>query len=371
MTETTGWSKATYQDSISSRCWTYTPYDQSWDGCRELREDDVLRRLVQQERLLSPVPPWARDLVERSINFIPFCPHWAFPSPYLEVLEAIGRQVPPAFVHGCYTADRGRKDRLQDYVFCLDAWLANADPGQAALELAPRGHPCVDWPQVCVALWEVLGERSEVKELLLRRIVHRQRWWIKSLVWDDDCRDVYCRDQFLGDVHCSGDGYGHYGNPEFGDPYFAELQTPVVQRLEERLAATCPDWPWFRSIIRDSWLCAPKAFRFLERLLWCVGKEKRAVSLPSHPLEGAEVVPGFLQCDDTYPDTAEGKEWVRAFVEGIRAWMAGHELDGKVGCEIRLRLGDRTLMKLWLVGLYLKKIELANPYGAAGPTPPM
>jgi hypothetical protein len=210
----------------------------------------------------------------------------------------------------------------------------------------------------------VLGKRAELKVFLLRRITHRQRWWIKSLVWDDDRRDVYCRDQFLGDVECSGNGYGHYGNPDFRDPYFAELQVPEVKRLEERLSEICPDWAWFRSFIHDSWLCGPKAFRFLERLLWCVGKEKRAVSLPSHPLEDGDKVPGFLQCDDTYRNTTEAKEWVRAFVCGIRQWMAVRGPAGKVASDIHRRLSDQTPVKLWLVGLYLRKLEFLNPYGA-------
>ena len=130
-----------------------------------------------------------------------------------------------------------------------------------------------------------------------------------------------------------------------------------------RLSAICPDWPWFRSFIRDSWLCAPKAFRFLERLLWCVGKEKRAVSLPSHPMESGDRVPGYLQCEDTYRNIAGGKEWVRAFVAGMRLWIAGGEPDGTVASDIQRRLADRTPVKLWLVGLYLRKIELLNPFG--------
>ncbi len=365
MSQAATWSKEIYQSSISSRCWAYTPYDRGWDRCRELQEDAALQRLVQQEILLAPIPPWARDIVERSINYPPFCPHAAFPSPYLEVLNAIGKRTSPDFVHGCYTASRDRKERMQDYVFCLDAWLAGAEPRQAAFELVKSGKPHIDWPHVCAALWEVLGERSELKELLLRRIIHRQRWWIKSLVWDDDHRDVYCRDHFLGEIDCSSNGYGHYGNLGFNDPYFAELQVSEVKRLEERLAAICPDWPWFRSFIRDSWLCAPKAFRFLERLLWCVGKERRAVSLPSHPLENGDKVPDFLQCADTYPTTAAGQEWVRAFIGGVRAWITGGAPEDEIASDMQRRLAGRTPVKLWLVGLYLRKIEFLNPYGAA------
>lgn len=364
MTDMPTWSKETYENSVSSRCWAYTPYESGWDHCPELRSDEVLRRLVQQENSLAPVPPWAQDMVARSINYPPFCPHGAFPSPYLEVLDAIGKQTPPTFVHGCYTASRERKERMQDYVFCLDAWLAGAESRQAASELTQRGKRQVDWQILCANLWDVLGGRSELKELLLRRIIHRQRWWIKSLVWDDDRRNVFGRDQFLGDIVCDGNGYGDYGNPGFRDPYFAELQVPEVKRIEDRLSAICPDWPWFRSFIHDSWLCGPKAFRFLERLLWCVGKEKRVVSLPSHPLDHGDKVPGFLQCEDTYPDVKKGKEWVCALVGGLQSWLTGRAPEGEVASDVHGRLGEHTSVKLWLAGLYLKKIELLNPYRA-------
>ncbi|MCE5259262.1 MAG: hypothetical protein LLG44_09440 [Chloroflexi bacterium] len=365
MTEKMPWFREAYLDSISSRCWAYTPYDQGWDRCPELQCDKALRCLFEQEKRLEPVPRWAQDIVERSINFPPFCPHWAFPSPYLDVLDAIGKQTPQTFVHGCYTASRERKERMLDYVFCLDAWLAGAVPRQAALELSMRGNADINWQQVCAALWEVLGERSELKELLLRRIVHRQRWWIKSLVWDDDHRNLYCRDQFLGDTQCGGGNeQGHYGNPRFYDPYFAELQVPEVQQIERRLSEICPDWSWFQSFIHDSWLCAPKAFRFIERLLWCVGKEKRAVSLPSHPLENGDIVPGFLQCEDTYSSIAGGKEWVRDFIVGMRLWVSGCRPNSALICDVYQRLAERTPIKLWLVGLYLRKIELLDPFGA-------
>lgn len=364
MTDTTFWSKEAYLGSISSRCWAYTPYDQGWDRCLDLQHDKALQVLLAQEKRLDPIPRWAQDIVERSINYPPFCPHWAFPSPYQDVLDAIGKQTPQTFVHGCYTASRERKERMLDYVFCLDAWLSGAEPRQAAIELSTRSKVDINWQQICAALWEVLGERTVIKELLLHRITHRQRWWIKSLVWDDDHRNLYCCDQFLGDTQCSGNDQGHYGNPGFNDPYFAELQIPEVQQIEKRLSEICPDWLWFQSAIYDSWLCAPKAFRFLERLLWCVGKEKKAVYLPSHPIEHGDIVPDYLQCRDTYSNIAGGKEWVRDFIIGMRLWVNGFQPNSAVACDVSQRLRGRTPIKLWLVGLYLRKIELMNPFGA-------
>ena len=85
MIQERGWSKKVYEASISSRCWVYTPYDQGWGKCPDLREDRILQELVALEQVISPVPDWAREIVEKAINYPPFCPHYAFPQPYVEV----------------------------------------------------------------------------------------------------------------------------------------------------------------------------------------------------------------------------------------------------------------------------------------------
>ena len=82
MKEPSGWSKETYESSISSRCWTYTPYDQGWDKCPDLRADGNLQELVAIEKALSPVAEWAKDIVEKTINYPPFFPHYAFDKLY-------------------------------------------------------------------------------------------------------------------------------------------------------------------------------------------------------------------------------------------------------------------------------------------------
>lgn len=315
---TTMWTKEVYEKSVSSRCWCYTPYDAGWDESHrhgpDMRADNELEQIVAMERALGGVPEWAQRVVETSINFLPPCGHYLFPGVYLEAVSAIGEEAPPTFVHACYAVERERKERMTDYLFCLDAWLAGAAPEEAAGELEARGRTEVDWQAVCADLWNVLGERTETKELLVERTLHRQRWWLKSTVWDDDARDVFCRDQYLGEVRCSRD---HYGNPAFRDPYFAESKSHRIQRVEARLAEICQDWEWFKDVIDWSWLCAPKAFRFLEGLLWSIGKERPAVSLPSYPLENPEQVPGFLRCEDTYPDREQASRWSQSFLAAL------------------------------------------------------
>jgi hypothetical protein len=357
MTQRFTWSREVYEGSVSSRCWYCTPYEQGWDDSPELRADDELRELVKMEQGLAPIPAWATEIVERAINYPPlWCPHYSYPQPYLEIVDAIGSQIPPKFVHGCYTVDPRRKARMQDYVFCLDAWLAGVGPDDAANELVHLGCRGVDWRAVCRDIWEVLGERSELKELLVERLLHRERWWIKVMVWDDDARDRFYQDRYLGDTTAAGDTYG---NPQFADPYFAELETPRVRRIEGRLAELCPDWQSTWGAINDTQLCAPKAFRFLERLIWSIGKGRK-LSLPGSPVARDDIVPGFLQCQDTYPDQGEAASWFSAFLTALSGWAQDRETAGTVASDVRRRLGERTPVKVWLVRLLVRKLDLLS-----------
>ncbi|MGD0113719.1 MAG: hypothetical protein ABSD48_17825 [Armatimonadota bacterium] len=216
---------------------------------------------------------------------------------------------------------------------------------------------------MCAALWQTLGERTEIKELLVERVLHRQRWWVKSLVWDDDARDVFVRDHYLGDLRGSGDSYG---NPSFLDPYFTELEAPRVRQLNARLASVCQDWDRFRGNIEGSWLCAPKAFRFLERTLWAIGRERQ-------PRDGDAPVPGFLQCDDTYPDHGRAERWWRDFLSALRCYWQGQVAPGEVGDEVNQRLGSPSPEKRWLVRLLVRKLELYEQHAGirrlVGPRP--
>ena len=112
------WNKETYERSMSSRCWWFTPYDGGqWNDL--IRADDELRQIVEMETMLDGVPQWAARIVERSIHTACPCGHYLFPLPYLEVLEAIGTMAPPTFVHSCFAVERERKRQAQDYaLFC-------------------------------------------------------------------------------------------------------------------------------------------------------------------------------------------------------------------------------------------------------------
>jgi len=298
------------------------------------------------ELSLEGVPDWATEIVERHINCLPPCGHCHFPLAFLETLSAIGSESALTFVHTCYTANRERKARAQDYLFCLDAWLAGVGSEDAARELELRKRPGPDWPTVCRSIWDVLGEHTELKELLVERTLHRYRWWVKTLTWDDDERDVFARDMYLGDLRGSGDWYA---NPGFRDPYFVEKKSPRVKRIEERISVLTPDWESFRDSIDSTWLCAPKTFRFLERILWETGKEGR--------YSPDEVVPGFLQCEDTYPNREDSVPWWRELSEALRSWWQESPAEGVTADDVNRLLGEPTPVKRWLVRLYLHKLR--------------
>lgn len=363
MTKELEWSKDVYEKSISSRCWWYTPYDEGWGNCPQLSADDELRRIVEMELELGPVPEWAQQIVERSIHSACPCGHYLFPQPYLEAVSAIGFQTPPAFVHGCFTVERERKKQMMDYVFCLDAWLAGVGPEVAARELTALGYRRIDWHTVCADLWNVLGQHTEVKELLVERLLHSQRWKIKERPWDDDLATDFGRDQYLGALSETENPAKTYCYIDLPVPGFDEGASPRIQRLEARLAELCPDWEWFRYTIRYGWLCSPKAFRFLECLLWSIGKERRAIHTHDHPKENGGEVPGFLQCEDTYPNQDEAAEWWRSFLAALHGWWHEQPEEGNVADQVNQRLGEASPVKHWLVRLFVRKLEVLERVG--------
>jgi hypothetical protein len=350
------WDQGSYEQSVSSRCWWYTPYDAGWEASRahgaDLRADDELQAIVAMEAELGGVPEWAARVVGGPVNFLPGCGHFTFPRPYLEAVSAIGDERPPSFLHTCYTADRTRKERMLDYIFCLDGWLAEASPEQVAGDLVVRRAGVADWPTVCADLWRLLGERTEVKETLVARVLHRQRWWVKTLIWDDDRRDLFLRGAYLAETRGERDSYG---NPPFGDPYFAELAAPRVTRWYQYLARCCPSWDRLRTMTEESWLCAPKAFRFLERTLWAIGQQRP-------PVEADEPVPAFLDCGDTLPDKQRAARWWREFLTALRGWWRGRPAAAEAAAEVEARLGPPTPVKRWLVRLLVRKLEVHQQY---------
>ena len=277
--------------------------------------------------LASPLPP---------------CGHYTFPRPILQACEAIGQECCPKFVVGCYTADSSRKALASHYVYCLDAWLQQAPLAAASAELGGHRVRDRDWSRIVAEIHETLGEQTEARVLLVRRLVHRLRWWIKTLIWEDDRRDRFEMDAYLGDTRGSAE-WGDYGNPGFYDPYFAELKVPEVQDLARQIRELVPDGRAILERIESTWLCAPKFFRYLERLILEIG----SVGTDTGPDFGRS----YLQCEDTYPDLASCRQWHASFIASLDAWLTGDD-------RAVLALGRVTPVKHWLAGMLRHRLQI-------------
>jgi hypothetical protein len=317
------------------------------DPWRSFVASPELRSLVTEEAALGAVSGWAKEIVTRMIGSpLPPCGHYAFPAPVIQIIEAIGQERCPAFVIGCYTADPARKRRLQAIVYCLDAWLHGAPLETATWELERQHIDDKNWSGIVRGIYTTLGDPHPLRVLLVERLIHRLRWWVKTHSWDNDARLQFGLDQYLGDPRGDGD-WGDFGDPELSDPYFVELREPDIVSMEERIRTEVADGEALLVRIQSTWLCAPKAFRYIERLLLEIG----AI--------GTTDTPGFdqrlLDCDDTYPDFEQAREWEAALLNRLASWLAGDS-------DAVPELGPVTPTKHWLAGLLHYRLMLMDDW---------
>ena len=343
--------EALWRASVTQRAWEATPVGWNVSTCSAERPlPRKVTRLLEQELALGQAPSWGMSIIERMLGPLPMCGHYSFPRPLQDLCRAIGAQRCPTFVVGCYTADAGRKTLSSYYVYCLDAWLWEAPLEVAQAELTWRPNLERTWCQIASQVYDALGQRTPIKKLLVERLVHRLRWWIKTMVWDDDHRDRFMLDAYLGDVRGDEAGHGAYGNPPYGDPYFVELALPQVQAMEAGIRSALPDAKVLSERIRSTWLCAPKAFRYLERIIAQIG----ALDASADRKPGA-----ILQCQDTWPDVDAARTWYRVFRQSLDDWLAGHQ-------QALPELGAVTPVSKWLVSTLRLKLDLYeqhNPFG--------
>jgi hypothetical protein len=306
------------------------------------------------EQDLAPAPDWARQVVTKSINFVPPCGHYLFPRPQWEVVDAIATGRVPPLIHSCFIVDRSRKRTIMDYTLCLDAWLAGASPDAPATELSALGWRKIDWAAACRGLWQTLGDHTECKELLVRRLLLRLRWWVKAAVWDDDLATDFGRDQYVGPYSPTGSPCA-YSNRDREFPDFKLHESPRMKAIDRRLGELTPHAKWFRDWMSEWWLCAPKAVRFLERMIWAIGNER--------PFEKGQEIPDFLLGADTWPPQPRTAHWYGQFIAALEAWWHDSPMPGDVAQELNTRLGEPTSVKRWLVRLYARKLRRLQENG--------
>ena len=339
------WSRETWDSSTSANA--YNP--DWWDSLTPEKEPELwaeMRSIFEEEKAVSGIPGWASDIVVRMLE-LPMCGYYAYPDNVTQVIDAISAKQCPDVVMSCYTVDPGRKVLLSYYVYCLDAWLKDAPLSSVVAELSLRDQLGKNWEEIASAIYRTLGEKSEIKQIAVDRLIHRLRWWIKSLIWSDDKRDRFLLDVYSGDIRGDEENWGAYGNSPYGDPYFTELGLPHVKAMEERICAHVPDGKRLLDRIHSTWLCAPKAFRYLEKLIVEIG----AIGSDAPPDEA----PAILQCEDTYPDFDANHEHFVGLVDRLRSWLDGEERPFP-------SLGSASPVKRWLVHLLWHKLVFHAKY---------
>jgi len=351
------WCKKIWEASVTSRCWSFTPYDQGWDTCAALSRDKELESLVSMEQALDEIPEWASDLVSKHIDSAAPCCHYLFPQPYLRIIESIGAERSPEHVQSCYAVEQDRKKEAQDYCLCLSAWLAGTPSGVPARELHRTAHHQLDWDEICAAIWDVLAERNRVKELLVERLLHNIRWQIKFCVWSDDQEFGFCRDQYLGSYGRDPSLPRIINNYRENLSYVAGTSSPRIEQIEAELSSSLPDFPEVIDGLLSWWLCAPKAFRFLESKLHYIGNMNDDGSSSDGP------APYFLDCLGTYASHKDVAQCWRALCKAMDDWSHDRTVCGKMGRAVADRLAEKTPVKRWLVRLLLRKLHRLEENG--------
>lgn len=339
------WSRETWDKCVSSKAYnpdwwmTLTPETepQLWDELKFIYED---------EKAVGDIPEWASGIVMRMME-LPMCGYYGYPANVKQILDAISTEQCPDVVMRCYTVDPDRKTLLSYYVFCLDAWLKDADLSLVASELSLRDQLGKNWDAISSAIYETLGDKTDFKQIAVERLIHRLRWWIKSLIWIDDKRDRFLLDVYSGDIRGNEAEWGSYGNPSYGDPYFAELDLPNVKAMGEYISSNLPDGQRLLDRIHSTWLCAPKAFRYLEKIIieiGAIGKES--------PDDGMPVI---LQCEDTYPNLEAYRDHFVDLLDRFQRW-----LDGDADCLPSL--GQMKSVNRWLVHLLRHQLVFQSTY---------
>ena len=156
---------------------------------------------------------------------------------------------------------------------------------------------------------------------------------------------------YSGDVRGDEEMYGAYGNSPFGDPYFAELELPEIKEMARQIRERVPDGERLLGGIEGTWLCAPRVFRYLEKLVLEIG------NIGSEDALNIDV--SILQCEDTYPDIAFYQKHYLSFMSSLADWLNG---DSQAVSE----LGDMTPAKHWLARMLRHKIELYEKHDDLG-----
>jgi hypothetical protein len=91
--------------------------------------------------------------------------------------------------------------------------------------------------------------------------------------------------------------------------------------------------------------------------VWEIGRGR---NVRRRNVRNGERVPGFLRCEDSWPDLAEAAAWWHAYLSALDGWWRGAPERGAVAGQVGRRLGESTPVKRWLVRLLRHHLRLSE-----------
>ena len=357
------WNRENYDASVTRTCFSSTPYDTGWDGAPQwniggsvLQNDPEMRRLLELEWAIRPVPVWAQK-VARQIEEMAPC-GWCFPQCIRAICQNIGADdAAAASPCGCYVVGEQRLHLMASYAVCLDAWLKGATPEAVGQGLSENAGDERNWLQIATDVSDVLSEHTPQKLLLVRRLLARLRFWLRApfgnLKRDDNWRLGYFYTHSMGRY-----GAWDYFSLHYHDSEFIEL--------DGRLRAEAASADRWLELIDCTWPCAPKVFRYLERIMLAIGSVSEGCDATPDDLANEAEARPILQLEGTYLDTEKSRGLFDTAIGVLTEFVAddfpasgrGSGRDRAFGTRLKRSLADRSPQRVWLAALLLKRISL-------------
>jgi len=352
------WNRENCDQSFMRTAFSFTPYD-GWDSTiyrPAFKDNPQLRRLLELEWAIRPVPVWVQKIV-RQIDQTPPC--GAF---FVQQIEAlctnIGRKDAHAVPTGsCYSVGQARLELLAHFCVCLDGWLKKASATDVAAGLLAQSSESRDWEALAERVWSVLGARTSAKVLLVRRLVERLRFWVRAPYSPTKLDDNWRLGYFYAPT------MSRYG----GWDYFAyDRHDLEAADLSDRIAAQIPGGKRWVELIDYTWPCAPKVFRFLERIIHYIGG--MSAEAGDSPNEKSSV-PAFLGIENTYLASDVSRRSFATTLEALTEYVAGQfdppgcpdgPVDERWKHQLSERMGPAEPPKVYLAALLLERLWLVK-----------
>jgi hypothetical protein len=351
------WQEEAYEASLTRTCFSSTAYDEGWSN-QDVRNDTEMRRLLEMEHAVQPVRVWNRKVV-RQIEEMPPC-GWCFP----EYVETVCRGIGAGAKWGawsapkCYTVGPERLALMAHYAVCLDGWVKRVPAETVAGDLARQASGGRDWHAIASRIWDTLGEPSPLRVLLVSRLLARLRFWLRApfepLKADDNWRLGYF--------------YTNAMSREGGWDYFSfDRHDPECVELDEQIRAKVSHPNRWLDLIASTWPCAPKVFRYLERIIIAIGALEEGDDRSPTELAGKDHGKPVLDRETTYLDSATSRRLFGTAIHALSAYVGNGvaaspapdaDEDSLFSNRLREVLGEASPDRVWLAALLLKRVTL-------------